>query len=244
MRAAYNAALCFLENSMKSSWLLPALLAALTPAFAAGNDSLQTDARARLDYIRRVAPALAQGGRLVNVSAALQENGSTVLELVCEQPETDGRTLVQWSGALLREGQVQIPARLLAQLTLGLDGKQDATVYFNTADGDYRHARTLGCYLGLLQNGLQAAGDVAAQRMALTKLLHETAKQAGVADVNAVSDETRAGARWVQARLKASLQDDSPVTTRLSALAPAESEADAAALTAFRQGLSQGGAVR
>ena len=91
---------------MKSSWLLPVLLAVLTPAFAAGNDSLQTDARARLDYIRRVAPALAQGGRLVNVSAALQENGSTVLELVCEQPEMDGRALVQWSGALLREGQV------------------------------------------------------------------------------------------------------------------------------------------
>ena len=241
---AYNATLhpYLPEHIMKPLWLLVTLLLAF-PALA-DDSGLQQDARARLDFIHRMTPQLEQGGALAHVSAALQVNDTTLLELVCEKPETDGRALVLWGGALLREGQMRAPARLLAHLSLGMDGKQDATAYFNTADGDYRHARTLGCYLGLLHNGLQTAGDAAAQRMALTQLLREAAKQAGVADINAVADETQAGGRWVQVRLKSALQDDASVSVRLAALAPAEDAADAQAMAAFRQGFAQGSAVR
>ena len=230
---------------MKKLWLLAACFAACFPALAA-DDSLRVDARSRLENIRRKAPELARGSRQVvtHVSASLQVNDATVLEILCEKPENDGRTLRLWSGALLREGNVLPPARILAHLLLGMDGRQDAAAYFNTADGDYRRARTLGCYLGILQTALPDAGDAAAQRMVLTQLLHETARQAGVADVYTVADDTRAGGCWVQARLEPLLQSSDNPADWPEALIPPADAADAAALQAFRRGLEQGRAVR
>lgn len=230
---------------MKKLWLLSTCFAACLPAFAA-DDSLRVDAQSRLENIRRKAPELARGSRQVvtHVSASLQVNDATVLELLCEKPENDGRTLRLWSGALLREGNVLPPARILAHLLLGMDGRQDAAAHFNAADGEYRHVRTLGCYLGLLQAALPGAGDAAAQRMVLTRLLHETARQAGVADVygEPAADDARPGVRWVQTRLKPLLQADE-MTDWPAALIPPENEADPAAVQAFRRGVAQGRAV-
>ena len=112
---------------MKKLWLFAACFAACFPALAA-DDSLRVDAQSRLENIRRKAPELARGSRQVvtHVSASLQVNDATVLELLCEKPESDGRTLRLWSGALLREGNVLPPARILTHLLLGLDGRQDA----------------------------------------------------------------------------------------------------------------------
>ena len=85
---------------MKKLWLFAACFAACFPALAA-DDSLRVDAQSRLENIRRKAPELARGSRQVvtHVSASLQVNDATVLELLCEKPESDGRTLRLWSGA-------------------------------------------------------------------------------------------------------------------------------------------------
>lgn len=230
---------------MKKWWFLSVWLAAFAPAVAA-DDSLTADARSRLDHIRRKTPDLAQGSALAvtHVSASLQVNDATVLGLLCENPGDGGQAVLLWSSALLREGDVLPPARILAHLVLSMDGKQDAAAHFNAADGEYRHARTLGCYLGLLQAALPGAGDAAAQRMVLTRLLHETARQAGVADVygDPAADDARPGVRWVQTRLKPLLQADE-MTDWPAALIPPENEADPAAVQAFRRGLEQGRAV-
>lgn len=149
-----------------------------------------------------------------------------VLALALDAQERDGRALHGWALALLRAGNTQPLADVLARLVLGGELQQSAAQRFNAVAAasaplasrapsppysPYTPAATLGYWTGVLQAALaSAAPDEGARGALISRLLADAAR---------LADATPAGRQWYALNLQTNRQ--MPPDTRLaSAMRP------------------------
>ncbi|TXK28576.1 hypothetical protein FVQ98_09740 [Ottowia sp. GY511] len=142
------------------------------------------------------------------LAAALNTDAPhAVLALAQSSDPTQAHALAHWARAHWKSRNVDPMARVLAQLALGADLREDAVRHFSDGpladDGTpaYTHAVALGYLVGALQSGLRAtSGDEAAHRDLVLQLLRSAARGAGVAQPTAAlpGPDATAGQRWVR----------------------------------------------
>lgn len=143
-----------------------------------------------------------------------------VQALALHAQERDGRALHDWARALLRAGDTQPLADVLARLVLGGQLQQPAPQRFNTATAPstshapaapyapYTPAATLGYWAGVLQAALvSAAPDESARGKLVERLLAYAAS---------LADATPAGRQWRMLNLDSNTARKMSPDTRLS----------------------------